>query len=141
MEHASAEYHYYTLVDLDGDGTEEFLWGTQDGYIYEVAFMKNGGVTLRFDDYLCEGNILFSELGHDSYKCNGETFEENRCTSYQYSTLTETIVKIYYLPTANRWVETRPGQPDRDITEAEAKQIMDQYIIMKLDMKPLSDYS
>ena len=141
LEHASAEYHYYTLVDLDGDGTEEFLWGTQDGYIYEVAFMKNGEVTLRFDDYLCEGNILFSELGHDSYKCNGETFEANRCTSYQYSTLTETIVKIYYLPTANRWIETRPGQPDRDITEAEAKQIMNQYIIMKLDMRPLSDYS
>lgn len=140
LEHASPEYHYYTLLDLDGDGTEELLWGSKDGYIYEVAFMKNGEVTLRFDDYLCEGNILLSELGHDTYICDGERFEEHLCTSYQYSTLTETIVKIYYLPTANQWIEVRPGQEDRVITAEEAKQIMAQYPVVKLDMKPLSEY-
>ena len=102
--------------------------------------MKNGEVTLRFDDYLCEGNILLSELGHDTYIHGGERLEDHRCTSYQYSTLAETIVKIYYLPTANRWIETRPGQPDREITAAEAKEIMGQYTILKLDMKPLSEY-
>ena len=140
LEHASPEYHYYTLLDLNGDGTDELLWGSKDGYIYEVAFMKNGEVTLRFDDYLCEGNILLSELGHDTYIHGGERLEDHRCTSYQYSTLAETIVKIYYLPTANRWIETRPGQPDREITAAEAKEIMGQYTVLKLDMKPLSEY-
>lgn len=140
LEHASAEYHYYTLVDLDGDGMDELLWGTKNGDIYEVAFMKNGEVTLRFDDYLCENNILFSELGHDTYKHDGKDYEPNRCTSYQYSTLTETIVKIYYLPTANRWIETRPNQPDREITETEAKEIMGQYPIIQLEMNPLSEY-
>lgn len=141
LEYAPAEYHYYTLVDLDGDGTEELLWGSEDGYIYEVAVMVDGEVSLRFDDYLCEGNILFCELNHDEYAPGGVEFlKGNLCTSYQYNTLSERIVKLYDLPDTDQWVEVRPGQEDRFITEAEAKQIMAQYPIVELNMKPLSEY-
>ena len=141
LKYAPAEYHYYTLLDLDGNGTEELLWGTQEGLLYEVAIMVDGEVTLRFDDYLCEGNILMCELNHDEYAPGGaEDLKGKLCTSYQYNTLSELIVKLYDLPEADQWVEVRPGQEDRVITEAEAKQIMDQYPVVKLDMKPLSEY-
>ena len=141
LKYASPEYHFYTMVDLDGDGMEELLWGTQDGYINEVAVMVDGQVNLRFDDYLCEGNILFCELNHDEYAPGGAEFlKGNFCTSYQYNTLSELIVKLYDLPDTDEWVEVRPGQEDRFISETEAKQIMSQYPIVELDMKPLSEY-
>lgn len=141
LKYASPEYHFYTMVDLDGDGTEELLWGTQDGYINEVAVMVDGQVNLRFDDYLCEGNILFCELNHDEYAPGGAEFlKGNFCTSYQYNTLSGLIVKLYDLPDTVEWVEVRPGQEDRFISETEAKQIMSQYPIVELDMKPLSEY-
>ena len=139
-EYAAAEDQYYILLDLDGDGTEEMLWGPENGELCEVAYMVDGEVNLRFDDYLCEGNILMCELNHDTYRHNGEEREENRCTSYQYNTLSELIVKLYYLPTADQWIEVRPGQEDRVITEAEAKEIMAQFVILDLEMKPLSEY-
>jgi len=141
LEYAAPEYHYYTLVDLDGDGMDELLWGTQDGHIHEVAVMMDGEVTLRFDDYLCEGNILLCELNHDEYAPGGAEYLEGKfCTSYQYNTLSERIVKLYDLPETDQWVEVRPGQEDRVISEAEAKQIMAQYPIIELDMLPLSEY-
>ena len=138
-EHAAAEYRYYTLLDLDGDGTEELLWGTRDGRLYEVAVMQDGIVTLRFDDHLCAGNVLLRKVTNDAYIRGGSVLEEG-CTSYEYSTLAETIVKIYYLPVTDQWIEVRPGQPDREISEAEAKEIMGQYPRTELDMKPISAY-
>lgn len=141
LEYASQEYHYYTLMDLDGNGIDELLWGTQDGYIYEVAVMVDGEVTLRFDDYLCEGNILLCELNHDEYAPGGVEDREGKfCTSYQYNTLMERIVKLYDLPERDQWVEVRPGQEDRFIPEEEAKQIMEQFPVVELDMKPLAEY-
>ena len=56
----------------------------------------------------------------------------NFCTSYQYNTLSELIVKLYDLPDTDEWVEVRPGQEDRFISETEAKQIMSQYPIVEL---------
>ena len=138
-EHADPEYQYYTMLDLDGDGSEELLWGTQDGHLYEVAVMQDGVVTLRFDDYLCTGNVLLRKVTNDEYIRGGNVLEES-CTSYEYSTLEETIVKIYYLPVTDQWMEVRPGQADHEITEAEAKGIMGQYPIFELDMKPLFEY-
>lgn len=141
LKYAPAQYHYYALLDLDGNGTNELLWGTKDGHIYEVAVMVDGEVTLRFDDYLCEGNVLLCELNHDEYAPGGAAnLVGNLCTSYQYNTLSELIVKLYDLPAADQWVEVRPGQEDRIITEAEAKQIMAQYPVVNLDMKPFSEY-
>lgn len=96
-------------------------------------------MTIRFDDYLCRDNVLLRELHNDEYVCDGEILEEN-CTSYAYSTLRESIVKLYYLPQADKWIEVRPGQPDREITEAEAKEIIALYPILKPDMKPISEY-
>lgn len=139
-EHASPENQYYTLLDLDGDGTEELLWGTADGsHLSQVAYMKDGVVTIRVDNYICEGNILLWDRMIDTYKRDGEVVEA-KCHSYKYSTLTEIIVKLYYLPVADQWVEVRSGQEDRFISEAEAKQIMAQYPVIRLDMKPLSEY-
>jgi len=135
LKHASTECHYYALVDLDGDGAEELLWGTQDGSICEVAVMVDSEVSLRFDNYLCEGNVLLWEQDYDEY-----TPEGTLCTSYRYSTLSDLIVTLYDLPEADRWIEVRPGQQDRVITEAEAKQIMVLYPVVKPEMKPFSEY-
>ena len=101
--------------------------------------MQNGIVTLRFDDYLCAGNVLLRKVTNDEYIRDGSEVEEG-CTSYEYSTMADTIVKIYYLPVADHWIEVRPGQVDQEITEAEAMEIMNRYPIVELDMKPLSEY-
>ena len=138
-EHAAVENQYYTLLDLDGDGTEELLWGTRDGHLYEVAVIQDGVVTLRFDDYLCAGNVLLRKVTNDEYIRGGNVLEEG-CTSFEYSTLAETIVKIYYLPVTDQWIEARPGQADQVISEAEAEEIMGQYPRAELDMKPISEY-
>lgn len=138
IEHADPERQYYTLLDLNGDGIDELLWGTADGKIYEVAFIKDGEVALQHGD-LCEGNILMFTAFNTIYIRNNIAVSEN-CTSYAYSALAEPIVKLYYLPEADQWIEVRPGQEDAVITKAKAKYIMGQYPDKKVDMKPFSEY-
>lgn len=138
IEHADPEKQYYTLLDLNGDGIEELLWGTADGKIYEVAVIKDGEVTLQFGD-LCEGNVLVQTTSNATYIRDHVIVDEN-CMSYEYSTLSEMIVKLYYLPEEDQWIEVRPGQEDSVITEAEAKYIMSQFPDQELIMKPFSEY-
>lgn len=137
-EHAPAEYQYYTLMDLNSDGEEELLWGTQDGHLYEVVSMKDGLVILRFYDYLCQGNVLLWERDHAIY--NGLGMEVYECKTYEYWTLEERIVQLYYLPETDQWIECRPGCEDQIITYEQAQQIMAQYPKVELEMHPFSEY-
>lgn len=65
---------------------------------------------------------------------------DENCIRYEYSTLSEMIVTLYYLRKADQWIEVRPGQEDSEITDAEANDIMRQYPDQKLEMKPFSEY-
>lgn len=138
IEHSDPEKQYYTLLDLNGDGIEELLWGSADGKIYEVAIIKDGEVTLQFGD-LCEGNVLMRTTSNATYIRDHVIVDEN-CIRYEYSTLSEMIVTLYYLRKADQWIEVRPGQEDSEITDAEANDIMRQYPDQKLEMKPFSEY-
>jgi len=138
IEHAEPERQYYAMLDLNEDGIEELLWGTADGKRFEVAVMGDGEVTLHFGD-LCEGNVLLNAVSGTTY-CRDGIIVEEECESYEYSTLSDMIVTLYYLPEADQWIEVRPGQEDSVITEAKAKYIMGQYPDIKLDMKPFSEY-
>ena len=138
LEHAEPERQYYAMLDLNEDGLEELLWGTEDGKRFEVVVMMDGEVTLHFGD-LCEGNVLLNAVSGTTY-CRDGVIVSEECMSYEYSTLSEMIVTLYYLPEAAQWIEVRPGQEHRIITEGKAKSIIEQYPDKKLDMKPFSEY-
>lgn len=138
IEHAEPERQYYAMLDLNEDGREELLWGTADGTRFEVVTMRDGEVTLHFGD-LCEGNVLLNAISGTTY-CRDGVIVAEECMAYEYSTLSEMIVTLYYLPEADQWIEVRTGQEDSVITEAEAKYIMSQYPDKLVNMKPFSQY-
>lgn len=138
IDHAEPERQYYAMLDLNGDGAEELLWGTADGKRFEVVVMKEGELTLHFGD-LREGNVLLNEVSDTDYCRDGKIVAEE-CMRYEYFTLEEQIVTLYYLPETDQWIEVRPNQEHRDITEEEAGEIMNQYPDKKIDMKSFSEY-
>ena len=131
---------YYTLVDVDNDGADEILLGSANGQLYEMVDMQNGEVTIRFLTYLCEGNILERYYDNDTYYFSDNVYEEG-CISREYRTLLESIVRLYYLPKSDQWINVKDGdEADEAITTLEARQIIGLYPRLELDMKPLSEF-
>ncbi len=136
-ENADPADQYYTLADVDNDGTDELLLGRGDGQLKEVVKMENGEVTIRFATYLCEGNILERYSPNDTYVSSDDIGKD---VSYQYSTLSQWIVTLYYLPESDQWIKVTGDEEDEIITALEARQIRGMYPRLELDMKPLSEF-
>lgn len=131
QKNAEPENQYYALMDLDGDGVDEILLGNAHGQLYEMADMQNGEVTVRFVTYVCEGNIL-ERYCEDDY--------EDGSIRHTYSTSSDFIAELRYLPASGQWVSLTQESEQR-ITAAEARQLMASYPRIELDMKPISEYS
>lgn len=144
QEKGEPENQYYALADVDGDGIEEVLLGNQEGQLYELVYMKEDMVAIRFLTYLCEGNVLEKYYHNQTYYFSDEKYEEG-CTVHEYSTLAESIAMFYYLPKSNQWIKTDFNEAldlvsEEVLSAAEVRHFMARYPRVELDMKPISEY-
>lgn len=126
--------HYFALMDIDGNGTEELFLGDTADSFYEVVTMKGGKTQHSSVNYLCEGGILESSWETDEYAVYGY---------YQIKSGEDTLLDyVTYDKAADRWANNKYAAATGDpITEAEAKAIIASYIRVELEMKPISEFS
>lgn len=138
--HLTPDTLYYTILDFDGDGTEDFLYGGKD-HFSAVMTIKNGTIQPLFGNgsvsYLCENHII-----EQSY--TGEEYDPNSYVYLQFAdgTFTELHKMEYDSETATWFRVTYDdfGLLRQSITEAEARSVIDSYKRIDLDMKPLSTF-
>lgn len=147
LQDTSMEYTY-GFADLDGDGVEELLVGNvllirdtgeDEKSCYTECFtIKDGKTTLYFSTsaatYLCENNSVisiskFPDIWYGLYTLGTG---EDKVEKYE---------SLSYRETDNKWFFNPGNEPwPREITEEEAMAILDSYVRIPLEMKPITEY-
>ena len=103
------------------------------------TFQRFGGVTRYFADLLY--NLPSNEFVGELPMVFCENHYVTNTYGREYRTLSESIVRLYYLPKSNQWINVKDGdEEDEAITTLEARQIIGLYSRLDLDMKPLSEF-
>ena len=123
----------YCLMDANGDGTEDLIFG-RDGNVNAIWTMKDGktiGLQSSWaQGYLCEGYIYELAVLED-----GSHFH-----SYRNLMTGEDLGQVSYYPSDGVW-RYQKGNDIKEITEAEAFEIMNSYAHVELpEMKPVKDF-
>lgn len=123
----------YCLMDANGDGTEDLILG-RDGNVNAIWTMKDGktiGLQSSWaQGYLCEGYIYELAVLED-----GSHFH-----SYRNLMTGEGLGQVSYYPSDGVW-RYQKGNDVKEITEAEAFEIMNSYAHVELpEMKPVKDF-
>ncbi len=123
----------YCLMDANGDGTEDLIFG-RDGNVNAIWTMKDGktiGLQSSWaQGYLCEGSIYELAVLED-----GSHFH-----SYRNLMTGEDLGQVSYYPSDGVW-RYQKGNDIKEITEAEAFEIMNSYAHVELpEMKPVKDF-
>ena len=123
----------YCLMDANGDGTEDLILG-RDGNVNAIWTMKDGktiGLQSSWaQGYLCEGYIYELAVLED-----GSHFH-----SYRNLMTGEDLGQVSYYPSDGVW-RYQKGNDVKEITEAEAFEIMNSYAHVELpEMKPVKDF-
>lgn len=139
----------YAIIDVNSNGVEELLLGDKRISDYEensfinAITMKDGKTCFFFSTghamYVCEGNVLESN--------DIQQYGENHCYytlggDYDSKTMKlEKFVCVGYRQIDETWrMSTFSNVPDEVITEEEARQIMDSYIRIPVEMKPITEF-
>lgn len=136
----SPEEFYYCILDFNGDGVEDFLWGSGNDCFSEVMTIQNGEVELLYNaglnTRLCEGNILeqfFDEPGYTSGQYIYVAYQDG---------IQKEICHIEFDRGREEWTkEIYDGWGSREsITQEEAEAIIASYKHLHLDMKPITEF-
>lgn len=137
---------YYALADLNGDGTEELLLGTEPDSFGAVCVMAKGKVMIELMNqtgsgiYLCENGVIEAV----KTESNGSFLHSYRKLEkeVQMDGFTD-VGYVRYDAAKESWC-SRPhyeGIEDAFISEEEAKAILDSHPRVELEMKPISEFS
>ncbi len=122
----------YCMMDANGDGAEDLILG-RDGNICTIWTMKDGktaalqGTWAR--GYLCEGNIFEWAVLEDG----------SHYHSYSNMKTGEHLGQVFYYPSDGVW-HYQKGDDIKELTEAEAFDIMNSYVHVELAMKPVREF-
>lgn len=151
LNYASGEYTY-GFADVNGDGFEELLigelsvieyFGGDENCFTEVITLKDGKTKFFFSTtlptYLCEGYALESNQNSEycqwyGYYTLGTNYDPEKmcCEKYEF---------ISYDKYDEVWKYSDfSAIADTVISEKEAKDIMDSYSRISLEMKPISEF-
>lgn len=131
--------HYYTFLDVTGDGNPELLLGTEDSISTILTVRNNQTYEL----------VNFYEVG-GMYWCGSGVIlrivtEETNVQHYFYS-VTENGLDVFMvlLYDGTNWYTSPEGGTNSaywyEITEADYNQNLASYPKIRLDMKPIADY-
>ena len=132
----------YTFYDLTGDGVDELLIGT-NGAFYSWVTIRDGKAHSRMMDntYLCENGILEALDEYEIYETH------NYFTSGVDDVIDDLDMElkqiVCILRERDQWYDTTvtvPYQPDREITQEQAQDIISKYKRVELKWKPLMEY-
>lgn len=141
-EHDDGRRTCFALWDIDSDGEEEVFLGTEDGNLIEMLKMEDGVVSIRFCDYVCQGNVLEDYFTYGFYP-NGETTTRREGSGHVYKDIDGTILfRLLYDTETGAWREgSRYWDSATTISAEQAREIIARYPRLGLEMQPLSQYS
>lgn len=127
------ERSHYCLLDLNGDGVEDLLVGTEDQF-RDALTVHNGqlkAISQWCTMHLCEGSILRITSGntHTFYR-----FEEGSMVM---------VDCLNFDAELSRYNRSADGDDyyEQTLTEAEYEAILESYRVVPLPMTPVSDFS
>ena len=136
----SPEEFYYCILDFNGDGVEDFLWGSGNDCFSEVMTIQNGEVELLYNaglnTRLCEGNILEQFFDKPDFPSGQYIY-----VTYQ-DGIQKEICHIEFDRERREWTkEIYDGWGSKEtITQEEAEAIIASYKHLHLDMKPITEF-
>lgn len=137
----------YTFFDLTGDGEEELLISHSNDTIDQWYTVQDGAVQFFWgnDTYLCKGNVLefyYEDPERSDFHMIHRYKKSDTETAWMDTdpeTYGDTITLVSKMD--GQWYQADEiHAQETEISEAEAKAIMDQYPRIQLDWKPVMDY-
>ena len=139
LRYEDAKNFTYTLMDLNGDGTEELItcqprFG-QDSANLDIYTIQNGQLQPYASNisFICEGGVL-EECEEDIDQ--GRYYGFYRCGADG----PEFIEKVVRDPTTLYWGYVQAGQEGQNVREEKAMAVIDSYQHLNLEMKPFTEY-
>ena len=138
----------YTFFDLTGDGEEELLISHSNDTIDQWYTVQDGAVQFFWgnDTYLCKGNVLefyYEDPERSDFHMIHRYTKSDTETAWMDTdpeTYGDTITLVSKMD--GQWYQADEiHAQETEISEAEAKAIMDQYPRIQLDWKPVMDYT
>lgn len=141
LDNGEFKEYRYALIDLDGDGQEEFYW--DEDTFRGIYALREGKLVLPFNDeefYICENNVIevvrtYSETSkvHCFYRLEGGCVKEEAYLRYDADRSPE-----------NPWLQSTDASGQdmslRPISQEEFYDILAQYRHIEPDMKPITEY-
>lgn len=135
---------FYAIWDLDGDGTEDFLWGGNGELFSEAVTIQDGKIKLLYNVgvewCLCENNIIEQSFDHLNSPTGFYTYIQFESGNIGNA---KEICRIEFDRETGTW-----KQPTYDewgswveITEEEAMAIIHSYKRLEFDKKPITEFA
>lgn len=129
----NAEDVQYSLYDLNGDGTEELIFRDKGLYCYEILSERRGETFLYFDAGAVTANSEIYPCGEGKFHLYSGYGEFERYKFYEAGPVSPSYLEgVTYSKEADCWYyhpDDDPWTRDEEISEAEARRILDRYLL------------
>lgn len=130
--------NYYALWDVNGDGVEELLLGSEADHFRDLLSIQDGhvfGIQFWCHMNLCEGGVI--QITETSY------FTGEPTTYGYYQVENRHLIQLIQLrrdEETGLWYQLS-GEEETEISESEVDAILSRYPLIDLEMKPITDFS